>query len=244
MLNLYKPLFLNFMVQMSKMRFLYILFVGFSVFSQEKLPDFTFIKVDSLYREDQFYFSITYNRLRKTPENFTQNGLSTGFNLGFLRDMPFNKKRTFALALGLGISYNKYHQNLKVSENGATYIYEVVNDAEFSKNKLEQVFVDIPMELRWRNATPESHKFWRVYSGFKFRYLVFDKIKHVGTSEITITNNRDFNKLQFGPYLSFGFNTWNFHIYYGLNPIFSSAKTSTEKIESKTLNIGLIFYIL
>ena len=51
------------------------------------------------------------------------------------------------------------------------------------------------------------------------------------------------NKFQYGVYVSFGFNTWNPYIYYGLNPIFDKDKTAVEN-NVTALNIGLKFYIL
>ncbi len=244
-------LFCNFTLQLIDMRLLIFLFLfcSFGSFSQE-LPVQTvrdtvfYTKVDSLYREDQFYLGITYNLLQQKPAGFSQNGFSSGINIGFLRDMPINKSRTFALALGLGLSYNKYHQDLLVTENGGAANYEILQDVDYKRNKLEQVFVDIPFEVRWRNSTPESHKFWRVYTGFKVRYLVFDKTKYIGETTEKVFNNDDFNKVQYGPYISFGYNTWNFHAYYGLNPIFKSARINGESIDMTTLNIGLMFYIL
>jgi hypothetical protein len=225
-----------------------ILFFALNVFSQEKSPgtqqDTLFTKIDSLYREDQFYFAVTYNILQKTPAGFSQNGLSTGLCLGFLRDMPINKKRTMAIAAGFGFSYNKYHENLLVSESAGPYNYEIVEGNSYSKNKLEQVFVDLPVEFRWRNSTPESHKFWRVYAGFKARYLIYDKTIFVGETTIRVQNNKDFNKWQYGPYIAFGYNTWNFHVYYGLNPLYKSAKIGEKPIDMQTLNLGLMFYIL
>jgi len=230
--------------------FVFIFFSGLNVFSQDKLPvaavrDTVFYtKVDSLYREDQFYLGVTYNILLHTPQGFSQNGLSTGINFGFLRDMPVNKARTYSIAAGLGLSYNKYHQNLQVSETGGNRTYTIVDESSYSRNKLEQLFVDIPIELRWRNSTPQSTKFWRIYTGFKVRYLLLNKTKYVGEQDIVITNNPDFNKVQYGPYISFGYNTWNFHAYYGLNPIFKDAKIGNEAIDISTINFGLMFYIL
>jgi outer membrane protein with beta-barrel domain len=225
------------------------LFVAASAFSQEKLPltvqDTTFFtKVDNLYREDQFYFSVTYNLLQNKPQKFSLNGFSTGIGIGFLRDMPINKKRTYALAAGLGISYNKYHSNLLVTESGGDYTYEILEDVSYSKNKLEQLFLDLPIEFRWRNSTSESHKFYRVYAGFKVRYLLFNKTKFVGDETVIVFNNKDFNQFQVGPYIAMGFNTWNFHAYYGLTPLFKSAQANGNAIEMKTLNFGLMFYIL
>ncbi len=224
------------------------LFVAITAFSQEKQPltvqDTTFFtKVDSLYREDQFYFSVTYNLLQNKPVDFSLNGFSTGISVGFLRDMPINRRRTYAIAAGLGVSYNKYHNNLRVTESGGDYNYEIL-DASYSKNKLEQLFLDLPIEFRWRNSTPESHKFYRIYAGFKLRYLLFNKTKFVGDDTVVVLNNKDFNQFQVGPYLATGFNTWNFHVYYGLTPLFKSAALNGENIKMKTLNFGLMFYIL
>ena len=205
-----------------------------------------FTKIDSLYREDQFYFALTYNQLMNTPTAFSQDGISTGISLGFLRDMPINRKRTKAIALGLGLSYNKYHTDLVVSKIPGGRVYGITDPNSFSRNKMEQVFIDLPIEFRWLNSTPESHKFWRVYAGFKVRYLALGKTKYVASDDTqTIFNNPDFNKVQYGPFLSFGYNTWNFHAYYGLNSLYKSAITvDGESIDFTTLNIGLMFYIL
>lgn len=228
-----------------------LLFSTLNTFAQDTIPTTVrdtvfFSKIDSLYREDQFYFGLTYNQLMNSPKGFSQDGISTGINLGFLRDMPINKKRTIAVAVGLGLSYNKYHTDLRVSEVGGARKYEIVDQSTFSRNKMEQVFVDVPIEFRWRNSTPESHKFWRVYAGFKVRYLALSKTKYVASDDTqTIINNEDFNKFQYGPFLSFGYNTWNFHAYYGMNSLYKSAQTvDGESIDFTTLNIGLMFYIL
>lgn len=228
---------------------IFLLFFFSKSFAQEVIPTTVrdtvfFTKIDSLYREDQFYFGITYNQLMNSPKGFSQEGISTGFHLGFLRDMPINKARTVAVAIGAGVSYNKYHTNMVVSEIGGERKYEFVNANSFDRNKLEQVFVDLPIEFRWRNSTPESHKFWRVYAGFRVRYLALSKTKYVGQETITIFNNNDFNKWQYGPSISFGYNTWNFHAYYGINPLFKTGSAPEGKLEMKTLNIGLMFYIL
>ena len=205
------------------------------------------VKIDSLYREDQFYFSVTYNMFTDIPQQFKQNKFSLGLSGGFLRDMPVNKSRTVAIAAGLGLSYQNYYQNLNISEDGAgTVIYGVNGYSEFVSNRYRQYSVDLPIEFRWRNSTYESTKFWRIYAGVKFSY-VFSNASNLDDGEKTykINNNPDINKFQYGPYLSAGYNTWNLYIYYGLNPLFKSATTiNGEDLKLKTLNAGLIFYIL
>ncbi len=230
---------------MKKRIFYLLVVISSSIFAQEKKTETPFVAVDSLYREDQFFLGLTYNTLVKTPSNFNQNGLSLGVNTGFLRDFPINKKRTVAIAIGLGASYNKYHQNLRVSkQNGATF-YRIIGNEIYDRNKLEQVTLDLPIEFRWRNSTPTKYDFFRIYTGFKFGYQIYNKTLYIGDDGTeNVQNNTDFNKLQYGPSLSVGYNTWNLHAYYGLNSIFKSAVLDGQNIQMSTVNFGLIFYIL
>lgn len=216
------------------------------LFAQQPLDSLPspFPAVDSLYREDQFYLGITYNRLQQEPKGYSQNGLASGFHLGFLRDMPVNRERTVAVALGLGVSWNKYHHNMLIERSGGTRVYSVLEDVNYDRNKLEQLFVEAPLELRWRNSTPLTTKFWRIYAGFKLRYLAFSKATFDGPEQIKVFNNPDMAKWQYGPTLSVGYNTWNFHVYYGMNPLFDSGTLNGEKLDMRTLNLGLMFYIL
>lgn len=223
----------------------------FGSFAQEVKKNEIKTPVDSLYREDQFYFNITYNSLRNVPSGFSQNKFSPGIALGFLRDMPLNKKRTFALALGLGYSLSTYNGTMYIykasdTNGNETQNYEIISeDIYYRTNRISFHYLDIPLEIRWRNSTYESHKFWRIYTGLKVSYLFSNTYKFEnGLETVTIKNNPDLNKIQYGIYLTSGWNTWNFYVYYGLNPIFKSGTIGNENIKFNTLNIGLQFYIL
>lgn len=232
----------------------YLLFFLLAVkgFSQEKVVEKTtlpppMIEVDSLYREDQFYVGFTYNLLLDTPRDVSQNKFSAGFTGGFLRDMPINKKRTIAIATGLGVTYNKYFQDLVISKTDGVAQYSVIpSGTQYDKNKFDMILIDIPLEFRWRTSTPESHKFWRIYSGFKFSYIAQGKSIYIDdTYNIKVTNNDDLNKIQVGAYIAWGYNTWNFYGYYGLTPLYkSSAKLNNQSVGMNSLNLGLMFYIL
>ena len=218
-----------------------------NVFSQEeKVELLPKVKVDSLYREDQFYFAVTYNLLVQGPSGLKQDRFSAGISLGFLRDMPINKDRTVAIATGLGLSYKNYYQNLTIQNIQGNLIYDVNPYSEFNSNKFRQYLVDLPIEFRWRNSTYESYKFWRIYGGIKFSYVFSNKsILRDGETTSIVKNNPDFDKFQYGVYLSTGYNTWNVYAYYGLKPLFKSVQTlNGENIDMRTMNIGLIFYIL
>ncbi|MES2546053.1 MAG: porin family protein [Bacteroidota bacterium] len=220
-----------------------ILLIFSSVFSQE-VPDFK--ALDSLYREDQFYVGISYNTLRKTPIGITEGKFTPSYSIGFQRDMPINKARNKAIALGLGYAINNYNQNILITKSGDTPIYSFPDaGTSYDKNKLTLHYIEIPLEYRWRTSTPDTHIFWRIYTGFKLSYLVYDRSKYAsGSDKIIVTNNKDLNSWQYGLYMAAGRNTWNFHLYYGLNPIFKSAELNGKSIDMNTLNFGLMFYIL
>lgn len=194
--------------------------------------------VDSLFREDQFYVSIAYNFLQKKPDYFNQYSFSTGFSAGFLRDFPISKNRQWAIATGIGYSFNDLKQTIDLSA--------VTNDPDFElvKSQILLHYIDMPLEIRWRNATPESHKFWRIHGGFMASYLIRGKFTYeggLGSGSESI--NDILNKFQYATYVTFGFNTWNAYIHYGLNPFFDKNKTATEN-NVTALKIGLMFYIL
>ena len=221
----------------------------FGVFAQQEIqtkPELQEIKVDSLYREDQFYFGFNYNTLQQKPVGLSQQKFSIGISGGFLRDMPINKNRTKAFATGLGVSYNNYNQNIGITGTAQDAVYAILDsETNFDKNKFTQLLIDVPLEFRWRTSTFDSYKFWRIYGGMKFSYLVYSKsVLQDDQGKIVITNNVDFNKFLYGLYLSAGYNTLNVYAYYGLNPIFKSAVIDGQKIDMKALSVGVIFYIL
>nr|WP_315194924.1 porin family protein [uncultured Flavobacterium sp.] len=227
--------------------FLFLSF--FEGFSQEAAfsTDTLNVKIDSLYREDQFYAGLNYNSIIKKPEGLSQEKISFGFSAGFLRDFPLNKSRTFAVAPGIGFSFNNYIQNMSIVGSNDNPIYSIIpSTINHDKNRFEQLRVELPIELRWRNSTPESFRFFRIYGGFKVSYLLYDKsVYDVGNEKIVIKNNKDFEELLYGVYLSMGYSAFNLQMYYGLNSFFkSTAQIDSVPVTMNTLSLGVVFYIL
>lgn len=206
-------------------------------------PDFK--KIDSLYREDQFYFSFTYNIISKMPEGMSQNKFSLGLSGGFLRDFPINEKRNRAIAVGLGYTLQNYHYNLVVSDATDPISYSYIGNRYSDKNKLSLNYLDVPIEFRWRTSTAESHKFWRIYTGLKISYLFNSRSKFAGDGgKMVVVNNKDLNQMRYSAYLSAGYNTWNFYACYGLNPIYKKGEVNGKTLDMTNLSLGLMFYIL
>lgn len=198
------------------------------------------LSIDSKYREDQFYFGLSHTLMQSKPQGFTPYSFSLGMNVGFLRDMPINKDRTLSIAPGVGFSYNNLRSNLGLNSQKEHIILE-----KYKKNSLSLHYLDFPIEFRWRNSTAESHKFWRVYLGFKASYLLSNRSK-TSTDDYSLIfrNDPNIRKWQFGLYGSMGFNTWNFYVYYGLNEIYKKDILVDDSQRMRVLNLGLMFYIL
>jgi len=204
--------------------------------------------IDSLYREDQFYIGLTFHLLRDLPESVSQSGFSGGLHLGFIRDFPLNKRRNIGLGAGLGWSVNSFGQELFIGEdsNNNTVFRNLNSEGiDYKSNRFTTQLIEVPIEFRWRTSTPDSHKFWRVYTGLRLGYIYNfqSTFKQVG-NQVIQTDVPELDRFRIGTTLSFGYNTFNLHVYYSLNPFFKDAKLGNSDIGITTFKVGLMFYIL
>ncbi len=206
------------------------------------------VSVDSLYREDQFYIGITYNIPMNLPAGASLRGLSGGVQFGFLRDMPINKRRNLAIAVGAGVALDQIGQNLFIGEtlDDKTIFRVLDNNVDFTRNRFNTAVIEAPVEFRWRTSTPSSYNFWRVYAGFRIGYAYWYKstFKQSGNN-VNQTKIPEFDPLRLSATLSFGYNTFNFFAAYSINPFFKDAETiDGENVDFRALKVGLMFYIL
>ncbi len=204
--------------------------------------------LDSLYREDQFYVGVTYNLLLNRPTNITQSGFSGGVHLGFTRDMPVNKRRNIAIGLGIGYSVNVYNHNLFIGEEEGTEesVFTSLQGEDFDRNQITTHLVEAPLEFRWRTSVPDTHKFYRIYTGLRVGYLYhFSSNFKRSDLQIKQTKVNELNRWRFGATFTFGWNTFNFHFYYSINSLFDdTAVIEGDTIGFNPAKVGLIFYIL
>jgi hypothetical protein len=214
--------------------------------AQERI-DFT--TVDSLYREDQFYFGLNINLLGDLPEGVSQSGFAGGIIGGFIRDLPLNKRRNVALGAGIGFSGNTYGHNLLISRDAeGNTLFEALdtNEIEFDNNRFSTYILEVPLQFRWRTSTPDSKSFYRVYAGFVLGYMYHFRtnFQQEGSS-IRISDVPELNRLRTGVSLSIGSNFVNFHFQYSLNSMFDGRlEGNDQRIGIDKFKFGLIFYIL
>lgn len=162
--------------------------------------------------------------------------------------MPINKQRDVAIGIGIGYSANSFNQNLFINKNETGNItYDLlINTDTYTKNKFSMHMIELPIEFRWRTSTATEYKFWRIYTGFKLGYVITNTTKFKGDlGSFKNKNIADFNDFQYGLTLSVGYNTWNMHLYYALNSIFSEdALLDGQVMDMNAVKVGLMFYIL
>ncbi|MEX0291703.1 MAG: porin family protein [Flavobacteriaceae bacterium] len=201
----------------------------------------------SKYLEDQLYIGMTYNFMLNKPDGVTQRNLSYGLQAGVIKDIPLNRNRNVALGIGLGYGVNSYYSNLRAVETTNGFQYNTIgSNVSVKRNKIETHLIEMPIEFRWRNSTPESYKFWRVYTGIKLGYIVGSRSKFVSDDEKSSFYNTDTENFQYGLVFNIGYNTFNIHAYYALNNLFEAGTTTVDgaEIGITPLRIGIIFYIL
>jgi hypothetical protein len=219
---------------MRKIAILFLLFSSFLVAQN----DSTF--VDNKYLEDQFYINLTYIKLLELPEQISQTGFSFGLGVGYIRDLPVNKRRNIGFGVGLGYGLNNYYFNVREDDISQT-------DSEtnvLKSNKIVLHTVEMPIEFRIRTSTAQKYKFWRIYPGFKMAYVFATNNNLKQSEDFDVEDVIDINNFIYGVTLSAGYNKWNFHIYYGLNELFTNVENTSNNFEIHDLRLGLIFYIL
>ena len=216
------------------------------IYSQEAVKQDSIL--DQKYREDQIYVAITFNLLVNKPEGISQNGFSGGLHFGFIRDIPLNVRRNWAIGIGAGLSMNTYNENLFIGERGnEETIFEVIPPTTvYKKNWLSTYQLEIPLQLRWRTSTASTFNFWRIYTGLQLGYVYAYKsnFEQEGNKVIQ-TDIPELERYRLGANFAFGYGTFNFYFYYSLTPFFKDAFTeSGQTIELNTFKLGLVFYIL
>jgi len=199
---------------------------------------------EDLYREDQIYINFYYNSLKNGVEEFKENKFSSSINFGFIRDIPLNKSGKFALGIGLGLGFNSYNNNLKINQINNNLNFEFLeNQREYDKNKFLSSEIQIPLEIRLRNSSIDTYKFWRFYAGIKYSRLLSSKYKFDSENIKYYIDDVQLNPDKIGLTLNIGFNTWNIGLYKAIRPFFDK-KNNNLSSDLEEFKVGLIFYIL
>ena len=217
--------------------FLLLMLLGFQALAQQ-------VEDSLAYREDQFYLDVNLLLQGSDIENFRQNGFSRSLHLGYLRDIPFTKKGTHALALGLGYGYQRLVNTLDIDQEEGLYVYSIPDNIRSLRNVFSYHQLQLPVELRWRTSTISDYDFWRVYLSYRFSYQFAARYQPFFGPDFRLVDQLTPWQHSFG--ISLGYGSWNLRFSYEIQPLLN------EDIQLETgatlrfypIHLGLIFYFL
>ena len=199
--------------------------------------------IDPKYREDQFYLGFTFDFLLNKPDNFRTIGFSGGFQSGFIRDIPLNKKRNWAIGSGVGYAYSMVGHNYDLSKKN---LISYIEGQDIEQNRSNIHSIELPIQLRWRTSTPTTTKFYRLYLGGRFSYVFNQSYKYEIDQIKRKFQSNQIRKTSFILDISYGWHRANIYFSYNLNTLFHK-DIQTELTEIPNIlscKVGLMFYIL
>ncbi len=212
--------------------------------ASENLPE-----ADRKYLEDQLFFQLSYVTLKNLYPGIKQQGFSNSVSFGFIRDIPLNVRRNIGLGVGLGFERTIYFQNLriKVDEQSGAIGFELLDPDYYRINAFGIKRLIVPLELRLRGSKADKFKFWRLYAGLTFGYVLsaFSEFENANVS-IKYRNLHSIpSKYQYGIHLYAGYADLNGYIYFGLNDLFSpEVKVNDTHIPMQDIRFGVMLSFL
>jgi hypothetical protein len=207
-------------------------------------------KVAQTGSRDRLVVDFTYdNWYRKNlPAGVSTKSFGFGFNFYFFYDILLGKSRfSVAPGIGFGVSNVELTQQL-LKKNDTTLVANFPTLSDDQKNsfrtktnfspfldaqhikhyRLNTLFLDIPVELRYRTKPNKRNKSVKVAIGFKGGVLIEN---HTTSKETGVDGNKeivktshysDLSTFRYGPTFRIGYGPFSIISYYGLGELFGS----------------------
>lgn len=220
-----------------------MLLASYSIFAQDAGNAAANKAMSSVaHSRDFLVIQLGYVGLNGTGASSIKSGFNRELNIALMYDIPL-KNSNFSLAAGLGISSTNIYlkdQALDLTSIGTTPNFDETD--VYKKFKLSTNYLEIPLEIRYRQVPENANKGWKVGVGLKIGNLVNVHTRSVQTINNSKHIEKESNKSMF--------NTWrfqgtarvgygNFALYgtYTLTSIFK--ETGTYDIRPYSIGIAL-----
>lgn len=127
---------------------------------------------------DHFMIQLGYDGWANKPDTIHTTGFSRSFNFYLMYDIPFKTAPRLSVAPGLGVGsssmfFSKTDIDIvgKVNPVSASFM-DVSGSNHFKKYKLNNTWVEVPVELRFVADPLHSGKSWKVAMGVKIGTMV------------------------------------------------------------------------
>ena len=213
------------------------------------------IKEITSYPNSIIKFNWYYNSFQDVPKEMDLSPMSMGVDVYGLGTL-FGRKSFVSLAMGFGFSAHNYKSDAYIVNADSLYFKKIPEDLTYHKNKFTTVFVDIPIELRFRTRPKSRDKAgivrkrnFRFTIGFKVGYSLQRYMKYDGEdfralnygNQIKYKEYRleNFLPYRYGAYASIGIGKISLYGYYALSDLLVANKGAKLVPFSVGLSINL-----
>lgn len=215
--------------------------LGFSAttFAQDKVAGAAMSKVRQ--SRDFLVIGISYDGWSSAPDNVRTKGLSRGFNVAFMYDVPIAKEH-FSVAAGLGFTTSSMFLDKQVIDmsNGNSNEVKFVDSDTYKKYKIATNYLEIPLEFRFRQNSENANTGFKASIGARVGMLVNAHTKGKNTlggekNIIKEQNRRFFNPWRFAGTARVGYGNFALFGTMALNPMFKDA----TNLDIRPFSIGI-----
>ena len=191
---------------------------------------------------DRFIIDICYNDWVGNKNGTSTNWYSIGYNMNLMFDVPFNRKSTSSLGIGISYSHvNLMHNGvLRINDSLGTTTLEPLLDTDPSRrmNKFVANYLEIPVEFRFRSP---GYKHFKFHLGFKagVRISSFDRWKE-GSNLYKEFNHPDIARFRYGATVRIGIRNWSIYGAYFFSDLFNNS--GSTKLNPFSLGISISLF--
>ncbi len=154
------------------------------------------------------------------PADMKVRAINQGFNVHATYNFPLGET-AHSFAIGTGLRTHNLFSNAAIPNLNADTITFVKIDEKYKRNKVNLVYLDFPMEFRFRFDDK-----WKLGVGFKLGIEMDSKTKYVGENaagnsiKVKQKDIAQLEKYTFGPTLRFGYKFVSVFGYYQISSAF------------------------
>lgn len=221
--------------------------VSAGVFAQDNMAGAAIGKAreKASFSRDFLVIGFSYDGWASAPDSVKTKGLSRGFNVALMYDIPISKSH-FSVALGLGFSSSNIFLNKQVipMNNGSSNEVRFVSTETYKKYKVSTNYLEIPLEFRYRQVSDNANKGFKASIGAKVGMLVNAHTKGKNTlggekNIIKEQNKRFFNPWRFAGTARIGYGNFSVFGTVNLNPLFKDNTGVASDIRPYSIGIAL-----
>ncbi|QHS61533.1 outer membrane beta-barrel protein [Chitinophaga agri] len=182
------------------------------------------------HSKDFLVIQLGYVGLSGTGAGNIKTGFNRQFNIAFMYDIPL-QKTNFSLAAGLGIGSDHIQlKDMSLDLRNTSSVPSFQETDNYSKFKLATTYLEVPLELRYRQVPENANKGFKVGVGLKLGNLVnahTRSVENLGGSKLIEkeASKRLFNTWRFAGTARVGYGNFALYGTYALNGMFKENGT-------------------